>query len=126
MEALRKAKLKPNYQVNTRDDLEISIFNTGYEQIPGYLAIKINRYNFNYDQIQFFGVNQKGNNICGKGVFPSHVSDGYEDEVILLFNISKLISNKQFTEETVEGVITLAGKELGRKKIKVNPSIYIG
>jgi|GEM_PF-1777155 len=129
MEVLRKTNLPKKYELRMRRDINIGIghlFTAHEEQIPGYLSVKVDNYNIDYEQVRFFGVDRKGKEISGKGVIPSHIGSSDTGEVILLFNISKLIKSRQFTEETVEGVITLSGQEIGRDQIESNPSIYLG
>jgi hypothetical protein len=129
MEVLKKTNLPKKYELRMRRDINIGIghlFTTSDEQVPGYLSVKVDNYNIDYKQVEFFGVDKKGKEISGKGVVPSHIGSSEAGEVILLFNISKLTQTKQFTEETVEGVITLSGQEIGRDQIESNPSIYIG
>ncbi|TDX51278.1 hypothetical protein [Orenia marismortui] len=129
MELLRPIKLPKKYELRMRKEINIQIaylFNSAQEQIPGYLSIMINDYDIDYKEIRFFGVERHGDKVLGKGVSPSHIGNSDDGEFILLFDISELIENKQFTPKTSEGVITLAGEEIGRNKIDINPAIYIG
>ncbi|PRX26481.1 hypothetical protein BX659_12072 [Orenia metallireducens] len=129
MEVLRKINLPKKYELRMRRDVNIGIghlSNSNEEQVPGYLSVKVDNYNLDYNQVEFFGVDKKGKEVSGKGVLPSHIGSSQTGEVILLFNISRLTESRQFTDETVEGVITLSGQEIGRDQIESNPSIYLG
>ncbi len=96
------------------------------EQAPGKLPIKIDNYKVTEGKIEFYGVTEHGAPASGEGVSASKIDYSPNQETIALFNISNLVKNNQFTEDVVEGVITVNGAEIGRGKIDNNPSIYLG
>ncbi|PRX18821.1 hypothetical protein BX659_14112 [Orenia metallireducens] len=104
-----------NFQIKA--DAEIS---------PGHLMIKFNDPQFSEQDLRFFGVNKEGAPVSGAGVQAEQINNHYTDETTALFNISDLVQTGQFSDETVEGVITASGHEIGRHKIETPPSIYVG
>ncbi|MCK8826739.1 hypothetical protein MWH25_03140 [Natroniella acetigena] len=116
-----------NLTVSNKSDIECGyLFEMSREQIPGYLSVKIDNYDLEADELKFFGVSKKGAPVSGVGVSASKLDNKEQEEVIALFNIEKLVQSGQFTEDTVEGVITLGNQELGRDEINTNPEIYLG
>ena len=95
-------------------------------QAPGKLPIKINNYQTPEGKLEFYGVNEQGASVSGEGVAAAKIDYNHNQETVALFNISNLVETGQFTESTVEGVITVNGAEIGRGKIDNNPSIYLG
>ena len=126
---LNKAKnKKKNYslQQSNKTDVEIGhLFGTVEEQIPGYLSVKINDYKVSDDDVKFFGVENKGDDVTGNGVKADKIKNKNK-QTILLFNISNLIESGQFTENINQGVIMVDEQELGRDNIETIPSIYLG
>ncbi|GAB6138969.1 hypothetical protein [Halanaerobaculum tunisiense] len=109
-------------------DVKINInqLTTGEEQIPGYLLVKISGYQAEVGNIKFFGVNGQGEEVSGSGVEAYQIKESSSEELMVYFDISKLVSNKQFTDRTVEGVIKVGSQELGREPINWQPAIYLG
>ena len=95
-------------------------------QTPGYLAVKINNYPFNNSDLKFFGVNRRGNSISGPGVRAEEVANPSQEEMIALFDIADLVGSGQFTEETVEGIITAGNREISRNRVNSNSEFYLG
>ncbi|MCK8817044.1 hypothetical protein MWH28_06615 [Natroniella sulfidigena] len=129
MKALKKSNsvAQRNLNLNRKSDIECGyLFEMRKDQIPGYLSVKIDNYDLEADELKFFGVSKKGAPVSGLGVPASKVDNQDQEEVIALFNIEKLVQSGQFTEDTVEGVITLENQELGRDEINTNPGIYLG
>ena len=95
-------------------------------QIPGYLAVKINNCPLRAKEVKFFGVNKPGDTISGQGVRAEKVANPNRSEMIALFDISDLVESGQFTEETVEGIITAGRHEISRNKVNANSEFYLG
>ena len=95
-------------------------------QIPGYLAVKINNCPLTAKDVKFFGVNKAGETISGQGVRAEKVANPNHQEMIALFDISDLVGSGQFTEETVEGIITAGSQEISRNKVNANSEFYLG
>ena len=95
-------------------------------QIPGYLAVKINNCPLRAKEVKFFGVNKLGDTISGQGVRAEKVANPNRSEMIALFDISDLVESGQFTEETVEGIITAGRHEISRNKVNANSEFYLG
>lgn len=124
---LKKVKNK-NYTLekNNKTDVEIGhLFATVQEQIPGYLSVKIDDYKIDDNNVEFFGVENEGDDISGQGVKADKIKK-QNNQTIILFNISNLIESGQFTEDINQGVIMVDEKELGRDSIKTEPAIYLG
>ena len=129
MKGLRRTKSFKSYDSKDKQEINIGIghlFTAGQQQEPGYLSVKIDNYNLEGGKVKFFGVESVGGDISGAGVTASRIDESGENELIFLFNISKLLKNGQFNERTVEGVITVAGQEIARSIIETNPAIYLG
>ena len=95
-------------------------------QIPGYLAVKINNCPLKANDVKFFGVNKQGDSISGPGVRAEKIANPSQQEMIALFDISDLVESGQFTEETVEGIITAENQEISRNKVNANSEFYLG
>lgn len=95
-------------------------------QIPGYLAVKINNCPLQAKDVKFFGVSKPGDTISGQGVRAEKVANPSRQEMIALFDISDLVGSGQFTEETVEGIITAGSQEISRNKVNANSEFYLG
>lgn len=95
-------------------------------QIPGYLAVKINNCPLTAKDVKFFGVSKAGGTISGQGVRAEKVANPNHQEMIALFDISDLVGSGQFTEETVEGIITAGSQEISRNKVNANSEFYLG
>jgi hypothetical protein len=99
---------------------------TKQEQLPGYLAVKIDNCNLEDEEIKFFGVDKSGASVSGTGVEAAQLEKETEEQ-IAYFNMDKLIKRGQYTENTVEGVVTVDNQELGREAVKnVDSAIYLG
>jgi uncharacterized protein with PhoU and TrkA domain len=46
--------------------------------------------------------------------------------MIALFDIADLVGSGQFTEETVEGIITAGNREISRNRVNSNSEFYLG
>ncbi|AGB40107.1 hypothetical protein Halha_0087 [Halobacteroides halobius DSM 5150] len=121
MLALERAK-----KLSNKVQIEIGQFTERIKQVPGYLLVSMKRYQLKGDNIQFFGVDRRGALISGNGVEASWIDNYNQEELIAYFNISKLVKQGQFTDQTVEGVITLDNLEVGRKSISKHPAIHLG
>jgi hypothetical protein len=115
--------VEENYESTSTRNFQIKA-NT--EISPGHLLIKFNDSQFSEQDLRFFGVNKEGAPVSGSGVPAEQINSHYRDETTALFNISDLVQTGQFTDETVEGVITASGHEIGRHRIETPPSIYVG
>jgi len=115
--------MKDNYRNTNTENFQIK---ADAEISPGHLMIKFNNPQFSEQDLRFFGVNKEGAPVSGIGVPAEQINSHYTDETTALFNISDLVHTGQFTDETVEGVITASGHEVGRHSIETPPSIYMG
>ncbi|MGM0501932.1 MAG: hypothetical protein ACQERJ_05350 [Bacillota bacterium] len=95
-------------------------------QTPGYLAVKINNYPLQDNDFKFFGVSKQGDTISGPGVRAEKIAKPNQQEMIALFDISDLVGSGQFTEETVEGIITAGNQEISRNRVNYNSEFYLG
>ncbi len=96
------------------------------EELPGHVKVRLNQNLANTQDVQFFGVNQAGAPVSGEGVNAVQINQDNSEESTVLFNISNLVENGQFTDDTVEGVLTINGQEVGRKRLENNPNLYLG
>ncbi|GAB6099340.1 hypothetical protein JCM16358_12190 [Halanaerocella petrolearia] len=95
------------------------------ENTPGYLSVKIANCNLELQQVKFFGVNEFGGYISGVGVTATEVKK-YGRDIIAWFDIEELVKKDQFTDQVVEGVITISDREIGRDSIRTEPAVYLG
>ncbi|WP_027339777.1 hypothetical protein [Halonatronum saccharophilum] len=128
MEVLKKDRFQ-GYPSGVKRELKLRVdhlFNSYQDQRPGYLSLRVSDYMKGFGRVRFYGVKEFGEEVSGEGVRVSKVINKSKGSLILLFNISKLTKSSQFTEDTVEGVLTLDGSEIGRIKVESNPAIYLG
>ena len=94
-------------------------------QIPGHLSVLINNCQLPTEDIKFFGVEKEGEQISGAGVKASAIEKDKGRQVVY-FNMNQLVQTGQYTENTVEGVITIDDQEIGRESVNTESAIYLG
>lgn len=125
-EGIQDSTGKKEYSFKEEVDVEFGQLPRGNKmQIPGYLSVLINNCPLEAEEIKFFGVNNQGAEISGKGVKAESVEDN-EDEKIVYFDMDQLVKTGQYTEDTVEGVITINNQEIGRESVNTDSAIYLG